>query len=146
DLVVGVEAAPDEIADTEAVIRHGDTVFRIWREVTEFAGQERDARVYLVDRMAGRIQFAPAARLRDTDGRLRDRPEALAGIPPAKRRIRAWYRHGGGQAGNLAANHLTVMKDPIPGVAVTNPEAATGGTDAEDLANALERGPYEFYS
>lgn len=146
DLVVGVEAAPGEVAEGEAVIRHGDTVFRIWQEVDGFAGQEHDARVYIADRMAGRIVFAPAARLRESDGRLRDRPEALAAIPPAKRRIRVWYRHGGGRAGNLAAGRLTVMKDTIPGVAVTNPEAATGGTDAETLANALERGPYEFYS
>ena len=146
DLVVGVEAAANETTEDEPVIRHGDTVFRIWREVSEFSGQERDARVYIADRMAGRILFAPAARLRDADGRLRDRPEALAGVPSAKRRIRVWYRHGGGRAGNLAANRLTVMKDPIPGVSVTNPEAATGGTDAETLDNALERGPYEFYS
>lgn len=146
DLVVGVEALPGEVGETEPVIRHGDTLFRIWQEVSGFSGQERDARVYLADRMAGRITFAPAARLRDADGRLRERAEALAGVPPAKRRIRVWYRHGGGRAGNLAAGRLTVMKDPIPGVSVTNPEAATGGTDAESLANALERGPYEFYS
>jgi hypothetical protein len=146
DLVIGVEAAADEIAEGDAVISHGDVTYRIWQEVSEFSGQARDARVYIADRMAGRITFAPAARLRDSDGRLRDRPEALAGVPAAKRRMCAWYRYGGGRAGNLAANRLTVMKDPIAGVSVTNPEPATGGTDAETLENALERGPYEFYS
>src|SRR5262249_2768831 len=40
----------------------------------------------------------------------------------------------------------TVLKNPIPGLDVTNPQAATGGRAGETLANALVRGPQEFHS
>ena len=73
-------------------------------------------------------------------------PNALAAIPPLDAEIRAWYRHGGGIEGNVAANTLTVLKDPVPGVQVINPYAATGGRAAEPLENALIRGPQELHS
>jgi len=38
------------------------------------------------------------------------------------------------------------MKDPLPGITVTNSEPATGGRAAETLQNALLRGPHEFHS
>jgi hypothetical protein len=38
------------------------------------------------------------------------------------------------------------MKDPLPGISVTNPEPATGGRAAETLENALVRGPHELHS
>src|SRR5262249_36125505 len=64
----------------------------------------------------------------------------------AGREIRAWYPSGGGLRGNVAANTLTVLKDPIPGVAVNNPAAAIGGRSAESVENALLRGPLEVHS
>ena len=48
--------------------------------------------------------------------------------------------------GNVAANTLTALKDPIRGLQVTNPAPATGGRDAETLDNALLRGPKELHS
>jgi hypothetical protein len=57
-----------------------------------------------------------------------------------------WYRRGGGANGNVAANTLTVLKDPIPGVSVNNPAAAVGGRSAETVDNALLRGPQELHS
>jgi hypothetical protein len=57
-----------------------------------------------------------------------------------------WYRRGGGAAGNVAANTLTQLKDPIAGVEVTNPAKAVGGREAETLQNALLRGPQELHS
>jgi hypothetical protein len=38
------------------------------------------------------------------------------------------------------------MKDPVPGISVTNPDPATGGRMAETLQNALVRGPQELHS
>jgi hypothetical protein len=97
--------------------------------------------------MAGTILFAPAARIRPTDGSgLEATPRALAAVPQAGREIRVWYRRGGGPDGNVAAGTLTNLKDPIPGVAVTNPQPATGGEAGETLDNALTRGPQELHS
>ena len=146
DLVVGIETADAELSEGAAVIQHRGKVFRVWREVANLAQLGPDPYVYLVDRMAGLIRFAPAAQLSREDGGLEPTSEALAAVPPAGREIRVWYRHGGGPAGNLAANTLTVLKDPIKGVQVTNPQAATGGQAAETLNNALVRGPLELHS
>jgi hypothetical protein len=155
DLLVGVEV-PTEAAGQQGaeeqmpVIQYRGQAYRVWREVQTFANLGTDRFVYVVDRMAGRITFAPAARMKHTEGEpdaaLEEAPHALAEIPPAGREIRLWYRRGGGLAGNVAANTLTVLKDSIQGVEVTNPEPATGGQEAETLENALERGPQELHS
>jgi hypothetical protein len=146
DLVIGVETTDEELPEGAAVIRHRDKIFHVWREVHNLAQLGPDPFVYLVDRMAGLIRFAPAAQLSREDGGLEPTSEALAAVPRAGREIRVWYRHGGGPAGNLAANTLTVLKDPIRGVQVTNPQAATGGQAAETLNNAMVRGPLELHS
>jgi len=146
DLVIAVEVSAEELRGDEPAILSRGVRYRLWREVEDFTGHAPDAKVYIVDRMAGEIQFAPSARLRDASGRLKARAEALAGIPPAKRRIIASYRSGGGPSGNVLAGRLKVLKDAIPGISVVNREAAVGGAAAEDLANALIRGPGEFYS
>jgi hypothetical protein len=67
-------------------------------------------------------------------------------VPPAGREIRLWYRRGGGRDGNVAAETLVVLKDPIPGVKVNNPQPASGGVPAETLDHALARGPQEIHS
>ena len=48
-------------------------------------------------------------------------------VPAAGKIIRAWYRRGGGRAGNVAAGMLTQLKPNVQGIAVTNPERAAGG-------------------
>src|SRR5262249_55065711 len=82
----------------------------------------------------------------DRTGRLASDPVALAAIPQAGREIRLWYRRGGGAQGNVGANALTVLKDPIAGVQVTNPEPAVGGLAAESVPNALVRGPQDLHA
>jgi hypothetical protein len=150
DLIVGVEAAPRELAEGAPAIQHDGKAYRIWREVDNFTAVGPDSFAYAVDRMTGVITFAPAVRRRRSDGAddgaLEDAPQTLAAIPAADREIRAWYRRGGGPNGNVAANTLTVLRDPIQSVQVTNPEAATGGRAAETLENALARGPLELHS
>jgi len=167
DLLVGVEAVPQELNERAAVIRFDNKPFRIWREVEHFTNLDpTEPFVYLVDRITGTIIFAPAAmmpiapfsaqaataatpqpevKLPGPD-ELQPIPQALAAIPPAGREIRLWYRRGGGAHGNVAANTLTVLKDPLPGILVTNPNPATGGRVAEPLENAMIRGPQQIHT
>jgi hypothetical protein len=145
DLVVGVEAEPGELDNRAPARQHEGRTYRIWREVDDFAYLAPGEPAYVVDRMTGTITFAPAARMSGEDGALGE-ARALAAIPQAGRAIRLWYRRGGGASGNVAANMLEVLKDPIPGVKVTNPRPAVGGRPAETLENALVRGPQELHS
>lgn len=146
DLIVGVEASGDEITTQDTAIQAEGRTFRVWREVPNFTGIGPDRYVYVADRLAGIITFAPSLRAAGPEGSLDDMPEALAAVPGAGRQIRAWYRRGGGADGNVAANTLTVLKDSIPGVTVTNPMPASRGRAAETLDNALIRGPQELHS
>jgi hypothetical protein len=146
DLVVGVETEESGFAGRLSGREFNGKFFRTWREVQNFTEIGPDPYVYILDRMSGAITFAPAVRTRAADGSLIDNPEPLAAAPPAGSEIRAWYRRSGGPQGNLAAHTLTVLKDNIPGLSVTNPEAAVGGRAAETLDNARLRGPQEFHS
>jgi len=146
DLVVGVEAQPGELADRVPAREYEGKTYRIWREVENFAQVGGDPFVYIADRTTGTITFAPAVRSRDASGSLKETAEPLAAVPAAGREIRIWYRRGAGANGNVAANTLTVLKDPIPGLTVDNPSAAVGGRSVETLENALLRGPQELRS
>lgn len=146
DLVVGVEALPNELDVRAPALQYEGKAYRIWREVENFTDLGPDRFVYVADRMTGQITFAPAARMIDERAHLDEAPAALAEVPGAGREIRLWYRRGGGPGGNVAANTLKALKDPIPGVQVTNPEPAVGGRAAETLENALIRGPQELHS
>jgi hypothetical protein len=147
DLVVGVEAKDEEIEDRFQAIQFNGRAYRIWREVEDFTGGGgNDGFVYVADRMTGTITFAPAVRAADREGTLDEVPRALGEVVKKDREIRLWYRRGGGTTGNVATNTLVTMKDPIPGVQVTNPAPATGGRGMEALENALIRGPQELHS
>ncbi|HEX7151031.1 MAG TPA: baseplate J/gp47 family protein [Thermoanaerobaculia bacterium] len=145
DLLVGVEmGAADDDRDATVIAFDGKR-FRIWHEVESFALAGDERHVYVADRLTGTITFAPAARIRQEDA-LTSAPVELANIPPNGRQVRLWYRRGGGAEGNVVANTLTVMKDAIAGVTVTNLAAASGGRAAETLDNAMIRAPQELYS
>ena len=146
DLVVGVETDPEAIDASMPAVQHAGKAFRIWREVENFSNLGANRFVYVADRFSGIISFAPAVRMRNPEGALQEIPQALAEVPPVGRKILVWYRRGGGAQGNVTANILTTLKDPIPGMEVTNPGPATGGTSAETLENALIRGPQELHS
>lgn len=147
DLVVGVEAAPEELGERVPARRHEGRTYRVWTEVQSFAGTEPDDPVYVVDRLQGVVTFAPAVRETDpATGRPEEVSHPLAAAPMSGREIRLWYRRGGGPLGNVPASSLTLLKDPIPGLEVTNPAAATGGRAPESLENALVRGPQELHS
>lgn len=146
DLIVAVETEPSELETHAEAIKYQQKTYRIWREVDNFTHCENTPFVYTTDRHAGSITFAPSIHKTDAEGLLQPAPEALAQIPSIDCEIRVWYRHGGGTQGNVASDTLTILKDPIVGVSVTNPSPATGGRDSESLDNALIRGPQDLHS
>ncbi|WP_432826867.1 putative baseplate assembly protein [Dactylosporangium sp. CA-092794] len=137
DVLLGVETPAEEAGEGAAAREHDGRSFEIWRPVDGFAGLPAGARVYLLDRGTGTVTFAPAV---DEGG------QPVAAVPPAGREIRLWYRTGGGAAGNVGAGTLAALREPVPGVSVTNREPATGGRDLEAVDAALARGPYEFFA
>ena len=150
--------------------RESQKYFRVWREVENFANLELQqgdgAFFYTLDRLDGRIQFAPAARylthLRDAQTSLRapTQLESLAAIPPQGSDIRVWYAHGGGPAGNIPLS--TPLKlheaDLAEILAAHNLDSAETlpleiswsrekpGLPAESLENALIRGPLQVFA
>jgi hypothetical protein len=147
DLIIGVEAMPDELTQRLPAIPYMGKMYLIWREVESFSAQRGDERVYVVDRVSGKLSFAVGQRGRLPDGCLDVAEKAIAAVPGEGREIRAWYRYGGGTLGNVSAGQITVLKDEIPGKPqVTNREAATGGRAVESLEHALVRGPMELHA
>lgn len=116
------------------------TRFDLWTCVERFEGTDPEARQARVDLFTGLVQFAPAIRLVHDEGGLGS-ATVPARVPEAGREIRAWYRVGGGEEGNLPAGALSRLETPIKGVSVTNPGPATGGRTAETVENALARAP-----
>lgn len=146
ELVVGVEAGPDELTGRVRAIEHNGKAYAVWQESEDFSNLSGSKLVYVVDRITGTITFAPAIQSRNGDGELDAAAKTLAAVPKAGREIRLWYWSGGGLSGNVAANTLTTLRDQIAGVTVTNPDPATGGRAAETIENALIRGPQELHS
>ncbi len=148
DLMVGVELTPDDADQTGTKREFAGKTYRIWSEVVNFANVSAETPyVYIVDRPTGIITFPPALLyVPDDQGDPAVQPQALGAIPPAGHSICVWYLRGGGAQGNVGANTLKAIKSPLRGLQVTNPEAASGGRDAETIDNALLRGPKEFHS
>ncbi len=75
---------------------------------------------------------------------------AFGEIPQADAVIFATYRVGGGLNGNVSADTiLTIVDAPqlsLLGAKVTNPDAATGGSDRESIAHAVMNAPGVFRS
>jgi hypothetical protein len=139
DLLLGVEVPTGSVELGAAAREHEGRTYEIWRPVANFAEAGPQAKVYVVDRSSGLFTFAPALDLRFGDG-------ALGAVPANGRQIRVWYRAGGGSAGNVAADTLTSLRDPLPGVKATNPAPARGGRAMESMESAMVRGPYEFFA
>lgn len=108
-----------------------------WYEVRDFADSGPEDRHYTLDSLSGELQLGPT--LIQPDGST----YRFGAVPPKGSRLRfSRYRHGGGVAGNVARNMLTVPKSSIPYVAhVSNREAAIGGRDAQSLEDARLRAP-----
>ena len=65
-----------------------------------------------------------------------------ARLPTGRGNVIASYRQGLGATGNVDAQSLKTLLQPVLGVReVTNPAAAFGGVEAESLANIRENAP-----
>lgn len=135
----------------EAVLVAGKP-FRYCQEVEAFADARPGEVPVRIDRTAGVAMFAwwdEESASRAGNGSV-EQPGSAGRVVPGPlvpgpgAEVRAWYRGGGGQRGNVGAGKLTVLRTPVPGVRVSNPEPATGGRDGESLENALRRAPQEF--
>jgi predicted phage baseplate assembly protein len=82
----------------------------------------------------------------DDDGRafLRFGDDVLGRRPAAGTTFSAAYRIGGGVAGNVGRDSLTVLDPPVPGIAVRNPVAAGGGADPEPVEQVRQWAPQAF--
>src|SRR5207247_5258740 len=131
--------APDERLE---VCPPGSEVWQPWEPRDSFAESGERHRHFRLDPVTGEVELGPS--IREADGRWRQ-----YGAGPGKGATLRFssYRHGGGRRGNVAANALTVLRSPIPGVAsVTNPDPARGGVDAETLESARHRAAMEIRS
>ncbi|WP_375505567.1 putative baseplate assembly protein [uncultured Nostoc sp.] len=137
----------------------------IWQEVEDFAESKPQDRHYVIDTLAGTIQFGPLIRepqtlkkqtqtrsyqqqvlpadrspSRDLQAQMIE--QQYGAIPPRGAEIMFTYRTGGGKQGNVQANTLSFMKTAIPYIdRVTNYQAAVNGANAESLERAVLRAP-----
>ncbi len=137
---------PTDLAGAAATIGPGsETVVvsepgledEVWTEVADFAYSGPDSRHFVWDGASGEIRFGPS--IRQADGHF----VQYGAVPRRDAEIHVTgYRHGGGRAGNVGAGTLKVLKSTIPFISrVENPEAATGGVDAETVDEAKARAP-----
>ncbi|RIJ71068.1 putative baseplate assembly protein [Nakamurella silvestris] len=126
---------PRRLGETVKVTDSGGSVD--WVEVEDFSRSGATDPHFVWDSATGIVRFGP--RIRYADGSVRQHgriPRDGAEIAVAS------YRHGGGAIGNVGARTLTIMRSAVPYISnVVNLSAATGGVDAESVAEAKVRGP-----
>jgi predicted phage baseplate assembly protein len=130
-----LDLAPDEGL---AVIDPSSKEWVAWTLRDSLADSGPDDPHYCFDPISGEVCLGLAIRERDgwvQRGRIPDEGAA----------VRLRYRWGGGAAGNVDVNTLTVLRRTLPGIAsVTNPERASGGVDQQSLAELLRCAPLEL--
>jgi hypothetical protein len=100
-----------------------------WDQVASLLGSGPDDRHYVLDSAQGRIYFGDGTRGK---------------VPPLRGRdkIRVTYQVTEGARGNVEANQITQLSQPLAFIGgVFNPLAAAGGKEGEPLEGALMRGP-----
>jgi predicted phage baseplate assembly protein len=103
----------------------------LWHETDDLGSADANARDYRTRRNADE-----ATSVMFGDGKHGAR------LPTGQGNITALYRCGIGFAGNVRAGQLTVLADkPLGVTAVNNPLRASGGADADTLAQALVNAP-----
>lgn len=121
--------------DVEAVKDSSGRILEFWvrwEKVADFSSSDGRSRHYLLDRTLGRIRFGDGIR--------------RGMVPPlGMNNIKASYRTGGGEAGNLEAFSVIKLYSALKHVdAVYNPAASEGGTRTESLEELVERAPATF--
>ncbi len=100
-----------------------------WHEVPDFYGSGPRDRHYVMDHLTGVLQFGNGV-----NGKIP--PAGIGNLRLTK------YRTGGGRRGNCPAGQIVQLKTTIPYIdSVINPEAATGGAEAETIESLRDRGP-----
>ncbi|MFP5363474.1 MAG: putative baseplate assembly protein [Thermoleophilia bacterium] len=119
---------------------HEDATWERWAPAESFADAGPEDRVYVCDPATGTIELGPAVRQADGDWR------HYGAIPPKGAQLRlSRYRFGGGLRGNVAPGALAVLKSGPAGItSVSNPTAARGGVDPEQLDSVRLRGAMEL--
>ena len=121
-----------QVTDLELRIDEG-TGSEPWQQVSDFFASGPDDMHYVLDRFSGEVRFG--------DGRNGRIPVANP-AHPGDNIVAVWYRAGGSAAGNVGAGTVTSLQTAAFGVAsVTNLAAASGGADAETVAQAKVRAP-----
>lgn len=102
-----------------------------WQEVSDFDASKPTDRHYVIDLLAGEIQFGDGI-----NGRIPPEVEMLGG----NSNIRAErYKAGGGSNGNVKPDTIKSLLSPDINAMVNNPRAAIGGTSIETLDAAQHR-------
>jgi predicted phage baseplate assembly protein len=104
---------------------------RDWAVHPDLLGSDRFEPAYVVE-----MDDGGQARLRFGD------PPNRQPAPGAM--VRASYRVGGGQGGNVGADVLTDLAPPIDGLSVRNPLPARGGADPEPVEQVRQWAPQAF--
>ena len=105
-----------------------------WMRVPTLLDQPADGRVYMVrrnDQGQTMITFG--------DG------QQGARLPTSRENLTATYRSGGGTAGNLPPNSLTMLQSHLPHLkSVTNPDPARGGLAGESAGHGRIQAPHRL--
>jgi predicted phage baseplate assembly protein len=102
-----------------------------WKEKISLYRQARSARVFATLNQVGGY----------TDILFGDGVEGST-LPTGNNNVRATYRIGSGLAGNVAAGSITTLMDRPLGVSgVNNPQAATGGQNAQSVDDIRDNAP-----
>lgn len=110
------------LPNTVSVTTELGTAITRWNEVNDLADADPTEKAFMVIRLTDGSSV-----VRFGDGLNGD-------IPGLHAVVRATYRVGGGASGNIPPENATTLVQPVLyGVTVTNPDAATGGRNAESL-------------
>jgi hypothetical protein len=128
------ELREDSTVQTEEETdRNGNlTAFWVkWNPIDSLTASSGQQRYYEIDHVSGEIYFG--------DG-------TYGKIPPqGTDNVKADYRSGGGEKGNLAAAEIAELKTSLPYLEKAyNRMAAAGGSNTEAVERILERGPHQL--
>lgn len=128
--VIEQEEGHEAIAITrDSITGQPQEVWVRWHAVPDFYGSGPRDRHYVLDPLMGEIRFGNGV-----NGKM---PPTGTGNLRMTR-----YRTGGGTQGNCPEGRIVQLKTTIPYIdSVTNPEAATGGADAESIESLRDRAP-----
>ncbi|NJM06496.1 putative baseplate assembly protein [Candidatus Gracilibacteria bacterium] len=118
-------------------VQNPDGSWEAWEEREHFGSSMPGNMHFALDSVSGIVGFGPT--VRDPEGGERQ----YGAIPPEGALIRmSCYRSGGGVAGNVGSERITVLKTAVPYIArVHNRKPSVGGRDAETLEHAQMRAP-----